>query len=205
MNTNTTVLRTTQKGYLGLYLAELVWIGILLTGATLLSGYIDSVYAKLGVDSFKAFEELDFLSRFEYEEAVVFSYGGMVLSYVVIGIIALSGLGTAIYSTKTVTTLHKNSAGRHEKLVSESFGFPFAKETAQVIFDRITDITVRQSGMGRLLNTGDLEITTITFTNAEAKEQKWEIPAIEGPYEKKAEIESALVGHEGLLVKVRAG
>jgi len=122
------------------------------------------------------------------------------ISYIVASIIVLFNFHIFFYRATEVNTIFKDARGHWGKVFCKMYGFPFAKETRQVLFDRIIEIGVEQSSIDRILDTGTLHLKVITFTNAAATEYEWTIPAIENPYEKKEAVEAALLGHEGLNV-----
>lgn len=80
--------------------------------------------------------------------------------------------------------------------------FPLTIARSSSIFDRITDVEVRQSLYGRLTDTGDILISAITYTNADVIETDFQISGIEAPYAKKSEIEQFVTPHDGVRVKL---
>ena len=197
------VLQSTQKGFVSQYFWGFLWALSFLLFASWCSGYIESIYTTLGVNSWSEFSNLSWYKKSDYwMVSFPFLHIGMYISYIIIGIIALVNLYTSVYSAKEVNTFSKNEGDYWGKVFAETYDFPFGKTTEQAVFDRIIKIAVEQPSVSRILNTGTLRITMITFTNADSKEQKWTIPAIKRPYERKTELEAALLGHEGLVVKL---
>lgn len=196
-------LPATQKGYFSQYFWGFLWLLAFVWAASWCSEYIATIYKTLGVDSWSGFEKLSW-SKYKYwmMYPLPLLHIGMYVSYIISGIIILVNLYTVVYSTREVNTFSKSEAGYWNKVSSEIYGFPFSKITKQAVFDRITDIAVEQSGVNRILNTGTLKVKMITFTNADSKEQEWFVPSIKNPYERKAELEAALLGHEGLKVRL---
>lgn len=197
-------LPATQKGYFSQYFCGLLWLLAFMSAASWCSGYIDYIYKTLGVDSFSKFNDLAFYTRNKYWmiSTPPLLHFGMYMSYIVAGIIVLVNLYTAVYSTREINTFSKSEGGCWDKVFSETYDFPFSKTTKQAVFDRITDIAVEQSSVSRILNTGTLRVKMITFTNADSKEKEWSVPAVKNPYGRKTELETALLGHEGLKVRL---
>ncbi|PLX26809.1 hypothetical protein C0583_05935 [Candidatus Parcubacteria bacterium] len=181
----TIVLSSTQKGYISDYFWAIIWS----VGLWIFASWCCSFYETM-MDSYAPFQFL------------VFIFG--VLTYIAIAAIALYNIHSAIYKTRTVDTFYLNDKGYWNKLSSNSYGFPFSKSNKQVVFDRIIHIDVDQGSICRILNTGILKVKMITFTNADSKEEDWNIYGIKNPYDRKAELEKALLDHEGLMVKMSA-
>lgn len=200
-------LPATQKGYFSQYFWGLFWFLMFIGTALWFSGYIDYIYKTLNIDSLKGFDELSYSTKNKYEMMYPFPFLhlGMFVSYFISASIVLVNLYTAIYGAREISTFAKGEDGYWGKLFNETYAFPFSKTTKQVVFDRIIGIEVKQSSVCRILNTGTLAVRMITFTNADSKEEKWSIPAIKKPYERKAEIEAFLLSHEGLKVKLLQG
>lgn len=198
------VLPSTQEGFVSQYFWSLLWSLLFLWAALWCLGYIESIYTILDIDSWDRFRGLSRSKKNDYWMIYPFPflYIGMYISYIIAGIIALANLYAFVYSAKEITTFLKSDDDYWDKVFAEAHGFPFSKTTIQTMFDRIVDIEIEQSSIDRILNTGTLRITMIIFTNADSREQEWIIPAIKRPYERKAELETALLGHEGLVVKL---
>ena len=107
------------------------------------------------------------------------------------------------YGLFRVTSFHSNIDGNCHKVSKTEYGFPFSKHTSEAIFDRIVRVKVEQSSIGRMLNTGNLTLTLVTFTNADVIEKEWEIPAIKNPYQYQEDIMSQSPKHEGLDVRLK--
>lgn len=195
------VLPSTQKGFVSGYFWSLLWFLALMWAASLFSGHIELIYIKLGISSFGEFGDLSYSTKRGYRMMhPPLLHAGMYVSYIIAGIIVLVNSYMFVYSTREANTIFKE--GDHwGKVLGETYGFPFSRDTKQAVFDRIVDITVEQPSISRILNTGTLKVKMITFTNADSNEQEWTIPAIKSPHERKAELEAALLGHEGLKVK----
>lgn len=196
------VLPSTQRGFMSRYFWSLIWLAIFVGLAIWFSSQIESIYAAENVRSWKEFFRGG--ARWDYDSMhpIPWLHMGMYLSWLIAGIIFLYILCTGLYSARAVNTFHKNAEGYWHKLVCESYGFPFGKKTFQTVFDRVIKIELTQSGIDRLFNTGSLEIEMVTFTNATAETTFQTIPAIKNPYQKRTDLEAALLNHEGLKVKL---
>lgn len=195
-------LKSTQKGFFSEYLLSAIGFVALLLLAFWLSDYINSVYDELGVSSFTEFDALSINLTKTYEFLVPLSYGGMYLSYITDGFIALTNLFTAFYRSKEVNTFSRDKNGYWNNILRHTPTFPFGKTTQHAAFDRIIGISVEQPGLTSWFDTGTLKVSTIVFTNADSKEKLWTIPAVKEPYQLKEEIEKSMRGHDGVLVKV---
>lgn len=179
----TIVLPSTQKGYMSNYFWGTLWFFGLW------------IFASWGCGQYEVVD-----NGFQYFLAFI----GGVVAYIAMAIIALSNIDSAVYGTRTVNTFYQNDKGFWSKLSCDSYGFPFSKSNKQVVFDRIIHIDVEQGSICRILNTGTLKVKMITFTNANSQEEDWKIYGIKNPYDRKAELEKALMEHEGLTVKMSA-
>lgn len=195
-------LKSTQKGFFSEYLLSALGFIALLLIAFWLSDYINFVYAQLGVSSLRGFNALPYDLWRNYDDQIFLAYGGMYMSYLLNGIIAVTNLFTAFYRSKEVSTFEKNKNGYWSVVGKEVPTFPFGKTTQNAIFDRIIGISVEQPGLASWFDTGTLKVSTIVFTNADSKEKLWTIPAVKEPYRLKEELEKSMRQHEGLLVKI---
>lgn len=178
----TIVLPSTQKGYVSDYFWGALWFFGLW------------IFASWGCSQYEGMMD----NYFQYFLAFI----GGVIAYIVMAIILLSNIHSAIYGTRAVSTFYQDNKGFWNKLSCDTYGFPFSKTNKQVVFDRIIHIDVEQGSICRILNTGTLKVKMITFTNADSREENWNIYAIKNPYDRKAELEEALLDHEGLMVKM---
>jgi len=177
------ILNSTQKGFCSQYLWATIWFIALW------------VFARWVIK----FRESLSICDLPWPQACAY------LSVAVMIIIVIGSAHTMIYESREVNTLFKNEEGYWGKILCVKYGFPFSKATSQVIFDRIVSIGIEQGSLDRILNTGSLEITMITFTNANSRKKSWTMPAIKNPYDRKVELEEALMKHEGLRVKHESG
>lgn len=196
------VLPSTQRGFMSRYFWSLIWLVIFIGLAIWFSSQIESIYAAEKVGSWKEFSRSD--ARWDYASMYSFPWLhiGMYLSWLIAGIIFLCNLCTGLYNAREVNTFYKTSEGHWGKVVCENYGFPFNKKISQTVFDRVIKIELTQAGIDRLFNTGCLEIEMATFTNATAETTTQAIPAIKNPYQKKADLEAALLSHEGLKIRL---
>jgi hypothetical protein len=196
------VLASTQRGFMSRYFWSLIWLVIFVGLAIWFSSQIDSIYAAEKVSSWKEFSRN--YERWHYASMHPFPWLhiGMYLSWLIAGVIFVCNLCTGLYSARKVNTFYKNKEGHWSKIICESYGFPFNRKAAQAVFDRVIKINIVQASIDRLIGTGTLEIKIATFTNANADTEYWTIPAIKNPYQRKTELEAALLSHEGLKVKL---
>lgn len=174
------VLPSTNKGFLSTHFWAVVWLVAFWIFKCWCEGYATSI------------EEYFF----------PWPVFGVYVSYGIMFLILLANIHGAIYGAREVNVLRHGEDGFLEKIIGNSYDFPFSKRTVEVMFNRITRVEVVQGSLDRLLNTGDLNLELITFTSADSKESEWIIPAIKNPYGRKKEIEeSSLMDHEGLLIK----
>lgn len=179
------VLPSTQNGYLSRYFWSCVWLALLLAG----TWYAEYV--------------ANYPGRYYDDVEYVFAKLGKYLAFGVGGVVWLTILHNMAYGAREVNTFFKNASGYVNRLTREAYGFPLSKTTQDVVFDRITDIAVEQSAIGFLTNTGTLAVKLVTFTNADSKEQTRWIPAIKDPHQRKAELQEALLCHDGLEATVK--
>lgn len=122
--------------------------------------------------------------------------------YAVMVIITVSTLIATLYGPFRINSFYKNKDGNWHKVTDVVYSFPFSKNTRETVFDRIVQVEVNQSSIDRLLGTGDLILTLVTFTNADVVEKTWTISAIEHPYRHQGEIMSGSPKHDGLDVRL---
>lgn len=187
-------LPSTQKGFASMYFWSAVWILILASAGWWALNYINGIYAETGVNSFSRLYGDD-------EVKALFLYVGLGVISIVAGFIVVMCVG-AFYVARSRNILYKNKGGYWHKIEEENYQFPFGKEVKQAAFDRIIEIEVQQTGIGRLVNTGDLHLKMVTFMSGETDEWYWTIPAVENPNERKKEIEAGMLDHEGLKISL---
>lgn len=174
------ILKSTQKGYFSKYGQNLFWLVVL----WILADYTADFRKTIG--------------RYD----VPWPHFIMYVSYIIMAIIFISSLYTFFYKSREVNTFFKNKDGFLNKLVCESYGFPFSIQRDEMTFDKVTQIQIFQGSIDRLVDSGSIIITMVTFTNADSQEYGIIIPAIENPYQRKLDLESALSVQEGLKVKI---
>ena len=174
------ILKSTQKGYFSQYCWTLFWLAAL----WILADYTTDFRKTIG----------------KYD--IPWPHIVLYVSYIIMAIIFVSNLYTFFYESREVNTFFKNKDGLLNKLICESYGFPFSTQRDEITFDIVTQIQISQGSIDRILDTGSITLTMITFTNADSQEYEKTIPAIENPYERKLDLESALSVQEGLKVKV---
>jgi len=173
------VLASTNKGYLSTHFWTFIWFVAFWIFNSWCEGYI----GKIG--------------RYDFPWPQFGYYG----SFIWMILAAMYNFYVAIYSARTVNVLQHGADGYLGKIICSGYEVPFSKTVSEKIFNRVIKITVEQESLSRLLNTGNLELEFLTFTNADSKEWSLSIPAIRDPYGRKKEIESSLLNHEGLLIK----
>lgn len=177
---NKIVLESSQKGFVSQYFWSIIWLCFLGGLALWVSGFKESA------------DDISF----------PLLHICMYILYIIMGIIILCTFHTLLYGSREINTFSQNEEGHCYLLSGVTYGFPFSRNLNQVFFDRIIQVDVRQESISRILDTGSLSITMVTFTNADSKNRSWTIPAIKEPYKRKVEIEKTLMGHEGLRVKI---
>lgn len=174
------VIPSTNKGFLSTHIWAAVWLAALWIFKSWCEGYATSI------------------EEYVFPWPICGIYG----SYAIMLIILLYNIYTAIYNAREISILRHGEDGFLEKAICYTYGVPFSKRSAEMMFNKVIRIVVVQGSIDRLLDTGRLNLEFITFTSADSKEFYWTIPAIKNPYGRKKEIEeSLLLQHEGLLIK----
>ncbi|NTU74251.1 PH domain-containing protein [Candidatus Roizmanbacteria bacterium] len=173
------VLESTNKGFVSMHFWAIVWVAIFWIFKCWCEGYVASI------------------GMYDLPWPVL----GIYVSYGVMGLILIINAYMVIYAAREVNIFRHGENGFLEKIICCSYGFPFSKNTNEVIFNRVIEIEVVQGSLDRLLDTGNLNLKLTIFTNADSEETNWIVSAIKHPYIRKEEIERSLAKHEGLLIK----
>ena len=206
-------LRSSHKGFISQYFWSLLWVFVLFLAIDWSGHRIYSVYNEVNelyslrdpIESFQDFERIGSSgkdNKYWYMSPVPLLHIGILVSYLIVGFILLGNVMTVLYSTRKIIKLSLNKEGNWRKAVTETYHFPFSKQTELVIFDRITEINVNQTGIDRLFNTGSLDMETVTFTNAGTDKQTLYIRAVSNPFDLKNDLESGVPAHQGVVVRL---
>ena len=163
-------LQSTLQGFGSTIFWSIVWAVVLLLVASALSSHIDAA------DLQKAWWDQS------HDESAFFA--GIVMSVLrwAVGFIAVCTLYCVFYGVREENVFSRNQEGNWSRVTCTTYGFPFSRDVRELVFDRIIDIAVNQSSIDRLLNTGTVQITMVTFTNADSKQRNWLFPAIKDPF-----------------------
>jgi hypothetical protein len=196
------ILRSTLAGYLSTIFWSIVWAIVFFAANRYLAAMLaEASYASTHRVYF------DYNHRPWYADDFLLTCVqiGYWAAATVAGIIVLFGVvGTAVYSRLEVNILTANDKGVWDKVEYSAVGFPFSKIAAKLSLNRVIKVTVQQSSIDRLIDTGSLTLTISTFANAEAEESTWTIPAIKAPYKAMNDILAGTAPHEGLEVRPKS-
>ena len=202
-NEDTLTMRSTQQGYVSQYFWACMWSIIIALVALRVDAYILDAYASVGAETLA-----DYKSRMRVRSSWIIVDGGVPLMHIIWwfcavldALIVLVQVWTVIYSARTVNVFHKNTDGKWGKVVETSYTFPASVTRMQQVFDRVTDITVSQSAIDRLLGTGSIKLTLATFANVESEEFEWTVAAVKDPYHWEGLLSAALPDGAGLRIK----
>lgn len=104
----------------------------------------------------------------------------LILVYFVIGILiillifALYKLFSLFYALKRVTVIDF----AREKIIVESYDFPFDKQIEEKRFNRIVGVDILQKSIDRAVNSGTLYIEYLVFSRNDSKLRGIEIPNV---------------------------
>ena len=128
--------------------------------------------------------------------------------YGLIGFSIISGLVAAGNAYRLID--NRNQAKRVNKVdtangrISEqTFWLPYGAGTTDIQIDKITKVETSQTSIGRLLDTGSVEIHGVVYTAAGSKDVIHTIPYIADPLGAKAKILQMLPERAGLELRLR--
>ena len=103
------------------------------------------------------------------------------------------------YASKAKTVFVQDENGQWS-CESVTYDIPFSRHEKHVPFDRLVQVDVNQSSLGRIFNSGTIAVKMVTFVSTEVCEKTWHIPAIVRPYKCAGALRSTSSGHEGVQV-----
>lgn len=172
MNKETIVIKTNIKGILSALLKKLVVVLAVL--------FFLVISNKVKIYAAKKYNITDSIFGGEILGTI-----SMVLIYIVMGIIfilfliALYRFLILFYQLKRITTLDFEK----EKIVVETYDFPFEKEILEKRFNRIAGVEINQKTIDRAVNCGTLYIEYLVLSKNDSKLRGIEVPYVENPIE----------------------
>jgi len=106
-----------------------------------------------------------------------------------------------VYGNKSKLVFALDDQEKIKSIYSESFALIFQKSSANLECSRILDVSVEQSSIAYLMNTGSLTITFVRFVNAESEEEEVEIDYVKYPDSIRERILEVSSKHTGLKIE----
>lgn len=127
---------------------------------------------------------------------------GRLICWVILGYIAYCTLEVLLYGTSSTIIFHLNDTGSIIKMEDYELKLFYSESSEILPCNRIVSVVSKSSTIDKILGTGTLVITFVTFINSETEEKEWYINGITSPNQYREEIMKASPNHEGMLVQL---
>lgn len=191
-------LKSTYRGLVDRYIKDGFWTIVFATGADKAYDWAQNIAVKAEASGIMDYFRNKFGNNVDKDIGISFLLIGSGIAAGVAAGFVCDIVGN-FYRARTANVVDKQKG----KITETSYGFPVSKNVQEIKFDRIIGAEVSQSTVDRIVNTGDLKIEALTYTNADSRKKKWTIPHINNPHDAKENVLAGLPDYTGLEVKMR--